>query len=109
MHVLGGPRLQKKLLLRDIWWQMTQYHFKIYVFWNTMLCCLAHSYCCFRGSKLLQNVSHYSMIEMTSHPTRSVSSTPMSEPQILKCHFFVSCLEITNINIGTNNGILNTN
>ena len=85
---------------------MTKYHFNFCLFSDTMLCCLANKYCCFRDSSLLQNVSNYSMTEMASHPT---TSTPMWEPQILKYHLFVRCLEITNINKGTINRILETN
>ena len=46
---------KKKMLLQDIWYEMTKYYFKMCVFSDTMLCCLANSYCCFRGSKLLPN------------------------------------------------------
>jgi len=74
-----------------------------------MLCCLANSYYCFRGSNLLQNVTNYSMTETASHPIIDMSlSTALSEPSLFKCHLFVSCLEITIITIGTNNGIVNT-
>lgn len=110
MHRIGGLfKKKKKKLLHDIWQEITEYHFKMYVFSDIMLCCLANSYCCFRGSKLLPNISNYSMIEMAPHPTRNVSSsTQMSESQILKYHMLVKCLEITSINIGTINEILDT-
>jgi len=49
------------------------------------------------------------MTEMAPHPTRNVpSATQISEHQILKYQVFVNCLEITNINKGTINEILDT-